>query len=258
MSLFDDLENITLSSKDGKAIVPAVVALFQSYHSKLDDTFCSLKEDFIKLVREKDKEITELKNSMNILQNRVSVLEDRIESNDSFERRDTLIFSGDNIPVQLSSENTSEIVCQLLATHLNMSISPSEISISHRLSGKSASQVAQRTPIIAKFCRQNMKIDVIARARKKKPTKLFVNESLTPMQQTISYVLRKTKRDFPNLVSGSTTFEGKNYVWIKAPNPEARGAKDTKMLISSHRRLMDFCTRTLNKPLTDYVKDWKH
>ena len=63
------------------------------------------------------------------------------------------------------------------------------------------------------------------------------------MQQTISYVLRKAKHDFPNLVSGSTTFGGKNYVWIKTPNPEARVAKDTKMLTSPHRRLMDFCKR---------------
>ena len=64
-SLFNDLEKITLSSKDGKVVVPAVVSLFQSYHSQLDDTFSSLKEeDFIKLIREKD--ITELINSVDV------------------------------------------------------------------------------------------------------------------------------------------------------------------------------------------------
>ena len=260
MEDFSVLEDISLSSKDGKAIVPAVLSLFQSYHEKLDTMFSSLKNDFVLLLKKKDEEIVELKNSMTVLQRKVVVLEDRIEHNDSYERRDTLVFSGKSVPVKLNPESSSEIICNLLKNFLNMEINPLEISVSHRLPGNNnnPSTTSERTPIIAKFCRREIKIDILNRARKKKPEDLFINECLTPMQQTISYVLRKAKRDFPNIVSGSTTFDGKNFVWIKAPNPAARGAKDTRTQVSTHRRLEEFCIRTLNKPLTDYVREWKH
>ena len=259
MEDFHELESITLKSTDGKAIVPAVLTLFQRYHEKINEMFSSRTTDFTKLVQEKNAEIFELKNSITTLSKQIVTLEERIKENDIYERRDTLVFSGSKLPVRNVSENTSDIITNLVKTHLNFhEFSPSEISVSHRLTDKDSSNKSDRSPIIVKLCRRNTKIDILNRARKKKPDNFFVNEHLTPMQATISFVLRKAKRDFPDLVSGSTTFEGKNFVWIKAPNPAARGAHDTRLKVSNHRRLNEFCTKTLKKPLSDYVPEWKH
>ena len=41
-------------------------------------------------------------------------------------------------------------------------------------------------------------------------------------------MLRKAKKEFLNIVSGSTTFDGKHFVWDKPPNPDARDARDIK------------------------------
>ena len=141
-----------------------------------------------------------------------------------------------------------------------MEINQLKISVCHRLPGdnNNPSTTSESTPIIAKFCLREIKIDFLNRSRKKKPKDLFINECLIPMQQTISYILRKTKQYFPNTVSGSTTFGGKSFVWIKAPNPAARGAKYTRTQVPTHRCLEEFCTRTLKNQLTDNVPEWKH
>ena len=57
-----------------------------------------------------------------------------------------------------------------------------------------------------------MKVDILNAARQVKPENFFVNECLTPTQKAIGYVLRKAKKEFPNIVSGSTTFDGKHFV----------------------------------------------
>ena len=168
--------------------------------------------------------------------------------------RDTLVISGNMIPVKQSTENTTDIACDLLKTHLNTIVHPQEISVSHRL----ATKRTERAPIIVKFCRRNLKHDIVMSARKNKPTNIYFNECLTPLQKTISYVLRRAKKDFPSIISGTTTFDGRNYVWVKPPNPNAPGAKDTRILISTHTKLEEFCTRTVNKPLNDYIDEWKH
>lgn len=186
-------------------------------------------------------------------------MEDRIEDNDMYERRDTLVFSGAKLPVQQPNEDTSGIIAKLLKDNLNFPNLPnSEISVSHRLSSRDTKGLSGRSPIIVKFCRRHTKVDILNRARKKKPENLFINEHLTPMQATISFVLRKAKQDFPDLVSGSTTFDGANFVWIQPPNPAARGAKALRMKITSHRKLDEFCTNTLKKPLTEYIPKWIH
>ena len=78
-------------------------------------------------------------------------LEDRIEHNDSYERRDTFIFSGKNVSVKLNPESSSKFICNLLKKILNMEINPLEISVSHRLSddNNNPSTTSERTPIIA-------------------------------------------------------------------------------------------------------------
>ena len=78
------------------------------------------------------------------------------------------------------------------------------------------------------------------------------------MRQTIAYVLRAAKKDYPDIISGSTTLEGRNYVWTKPPNPEAVGAKDSRTAINNHEQLVRFCNNTLKCDLKKYVSVWVH
>ena len=46
--------------------------------------------------------------------------------------------------------------------------------------------------------------------------------------------------EFHNLVSGSTTFDGRNHVWVKPPNPDVRVARASKQAATTYDRLEAF------------------
>ena len=252
------LSDLTPTSKDAKALIPALIELFTQFEMKIEQNFKDMKTEFLNTLREKDSKINELRNENHSLKKRVSNLEDRIESNDQYERRDTLILSGEVIPPYSTGENSNAVVRKLFHENLNLEISDQDISVSHRLGAKSPSQRPDKRNLIVKFCRRNSKIDVLAAARRVKARNFYVAEHLTPMSQTIAYVLRKAKRSHPNKISGSNTIDGKNYVWVKPPNADARGAHDTRMPITSHEKLKDFCEKVLQCPLEDYISEWIH
>ena len=185
-------------------------------------------------------------------------LEERIEEGESYERRDTLVFSGKTVPACSTSENVSNLVCSLIKENLKINIQPQEISLSHRLGSKSTSQKPDNRPLIAKFCRHDLKTDILVTARKIKFRDFYVNECLTPVQKTISYVLREMKREFPDKIAGSTTLDGRNYAWIKPPRPDSPGAKNLKRRVSTRSELEQLCNNVLDKPLTHFLEEWVH
>ena len=155
------LQELSLTSKDGKVIVPAVITLFQECHEKLDNMFKSMKTDFVEIIRTVWVKNYEVKSTMTTLQKRNVVHQYRTEEIYSYERIFTLIFfSGENMPasVREAKENSVETITELLKQQLNMTIGLYEISVYHRFSGKSSSQRIDRSSIIAKFCRHDMKM----------------------------------------------------------------------------------------------------
>ena len=187
------------------------------------------------------------------LRKQIVKLEERIEDGEAYERRDALIISGSKLPPARENEDCVQVVRNLTRQHLNLSIPENEISIAHTLRSSNTPSSSNNRSIIVKFCRRNMKSDVMNAARRLKVQNLFINECLTPTQRKIGFVLRKAKREFPSIVSGSTTFEGKHHVWTKPLNPNAAGARDSKHIISSIDRLESFCSRVLNKPMNEFL-----
>ena len=151
-----------------------------------------------------------LQNELAVTKVRLSKLEERIEQNDLYERRDTLVFSGSKIPgipTSLGStavENILQVTRNLIRENLKISVPENEISTAHRIVSKNPNQRS----IIVKFCRRDRKIEILTAARQSKVQQFFVNEHLTATQKAIGFVLRKAKREFPDVVSGSTTFVG--------------------------------------------------
>ena len=71
-----------------------------------------------------------------VLRKRVVELEDKIEDNELYERRDTVIVSGDGIPAVSDNEDSSKIVTQLIKDKINLIVNPADISVAHRLGRK--------------------------------------------------------------------------------------------------------------------------
>ena len=79
----------------------------------------------------------------------------------------------------------------------------------------------------------------------------FINENLTPVRQTIAYVLRKAERQLTMIISGSTSLDGKNYVWLKPPSPSDPDAKPVRHAVYTSDHLVKFCCKSLRKPATN-------
>ena len=235
-------------SADGKLIVAAITAQLDIF-----------KDDFLKKLAMKDKEIDNLKLEVNTLHVKLANLEERIDDADAYERKDTVVISGDAVPQVQTGENCNDIVCQLVKDQLKINMTPSDISTSHRLGQKPTNQQPDRRNIIAKLCRRDLKRTLVNTCRQLKPN-LYVNDHLTPVRNTIMYVLRKMKGRFPGIVSGSTSIDGRVFVWIKKPTPEIAGStentpRNMRIPINTKFKLQDFCNKTLKVPLTSFIKD---
>ena len=248
-----DFSALTERSHTIKSMIPVVVDLFKSFESKFTTILDDLKKSFLDFVQEYDEKLEGLRSEVSTLEKKVSTLEEKIDENEAYERRDTLILSGKSIPHGSPNENSLEVVRKVLNDHLQYVLSPTDVSTAHRLGKKPVSQRLDNRSIIIKFCRRDVKLDLLSAARRVKPQELFLNESLTPQRQNIAYALRKAKREFPNVVSGVSTLDGRVFAWIKAPNPDAPGARDSKMPINTYGKLQIFCDRSLNKPMSYFI-----
>ena len=215
--------------------------------------FQSFKEEIIDKIDKKDEKISQLEEEVNVLNRRLQNLEEKMDDQDAYERRDTLILSGKKIPATTPDENCPELVTKLINENLGVVLKTTEISVAHRLGSPSASQRPDRRRVIVKFCRRDVKTDILSSARRVKAADFYVNESLTPQRQNISFALRRMKTQCPNIISGTSTFDGSVFVWVKPPNPDAPGARDTRHKMNTFSRLQEFCKKAMPKPASYYL-----
>ena len=245
--VFAALNDLKVTNKDTKVLISALIEFLGNFQNKFETMFAELKNELASSLEEKDRKV---QSEVAVLKKQISKLEERMEDSEAYERRDAIIVSGSKVPAPTGdTDNSVQVFRNLTRQHLNLSIPENEISIAHRLGSRNSDKLS----IIVKFCRRSTKGDVMAAARRMKVQGLFINECLTPTQRKIGFVLRQAKKEFPSIVSGSTTFDGKHHVWVKPPNPNARGARDSKQIISTFERLENFCLKTLKKPASDFL-----
>ena len=120
-----------------------------------------------------------MENKIATLKYDIIKLEDKLQDNDSFERRDTVILSGEKLPNL--NENTSSIVRTQLKDNMNITVHTEDICTAYELGGKS-----NKKSIIVELCRRDIKNDLVTAYRRSQPDQFFfVNECLTPQRQTI-------------------------------------------------------------------------
>ena len=159
MNTLSDLTKLTPTTKDGKALVLALITFLQGFEQRMTTMFTSA-------ITERDEKIDVLTEQLKNAKDRLNKLEERIENNDSYERRDTLVLSGSKIlapPTPAKDENIVQLSRNLIRENLGVSVPENEISVTHRLSSRDGR--SDQRSVIIKFCRRNMKVDILNAAR---------------------------------------------------------------------------------------------
>ena len=157
-------------TNDGKQIIAALSEEIEKLKSEFNDMlqakakssdekliseFAKLKKDFLEMAAENAREVKELKSQVNELQLKVLVLEDHIDNADAYERRDSIIISG-NIPHETTGENSVQVARDVIKEKLRLDIATTDISTAHRLGKKPAASHLKRN-LILKLCRRDLK-----------------------------------------------------------------------------------------------------
>ena len=216
--------------------------------------FNELKEEFSQAMTAKNEEIDVLKNHVKTLQKTVGKLEESLDDQDAYERRDTVIISGNNLPEVHTGEIPNNVVQKVIKDNLKIEITPNEISTAHRLGKKPPTQAPDKRPFIVKLCRRDTKRTIMQAARAQNSSSpIYINESLTPKRRTILYALRQMKKAHPTLVTGCSSTDGKIYAYT--PTGETRNARH---LVNTHEALVFFCREHVKKPLDAFLSGWVH
>ena len=134
---------------------------------------------------------------------------------DSYQRRDTLLFSGSLIPAESNNEDTSKLIVSLVNRYLTIKIDKSDINISHRLGPSNKKD----RPIIVKFFSRLIKNEIlsscITQITENQLKNFYVNEHLTPKRKNIYMQLRHIRKSKPILFKQLFTKDGVIIVKLK-------------------------------------------
>ena len=84
--------------------------------------------DFHAIMEEKTSEVDGLRAEVKQLRDVVARLQDKVDDGDAYERRDTLIFSGEGVPCVAAEESCRDIICSLVAEKLHLIMTTADIS----------------------------------------------------------------------------------------------------------------------------------
>ena len=252
-------------SSDGKLIVSALMIELKEIRLELEcrnDEISDLKTEITDLrqeIRNKDKNVEALSLQVTHLKKTVTNLENKLDEVDAYERQDTLIFSGTDIPDGSPNENSGDVIVQTITEKLRIqNISSSSISTAHRLGKRNPGPTSvDKRPIIVKFCHRETKRRILTAARRLKSSGLYVNESLTPLRRQILYAVRQIKRSNARLVKGCSTHDGKVLVYTLHSTNAPEDSPTTKRFINTYDELKFFCDAFIKKPLEEFVENFR-
>ena len=182
---------------------------------------------FTTIQTEKEERIRQLEDSLKQVKQQLSSYESKFtkeietvkkqqDDSDQYERRDTLIISGPNLPTFEMGENLKNTIQKMFSDHLSLPTQQTDFSTAHRL-GPKPNSGADRRPIILKLCRRDQVSEIFKACKRYKPP-FFVNMSLTPYRNKIMYTIRQLKRSYPNKIDGVRNTEGKIQIFLKKPS----------------------------------------
>ena len=236
-------------SADGKAIVEALSIELESFRAEfsvlLESKTKRMLDEFNAVVATKDVEIKKLKEEASSLKGNLTMLETKLDEAEAYSRRDCLVLSGPGIPNKSIEENSVQVVLNILDTKLGVKLAPTDLSTAHRIGSKG--------DLIVKVCRRDDKTKILKASRsqnKTSPQKIYVQDSLTPARSNLYYLLRKLKKDHPQLIKGCSTQNGAPVVFSK-PLPGAE--RDQRHVITTRPKLEKFCNEIIKVNLDSFL-----
>ena len=211
-----------------------------------------MQSEFCQMLQVKTEEVQELRKEVTNLKSKITLLEDNLDETEAYERRDTIIMSG-NIPAESLGENCVELIRQVVKENLKLEIASSDISTAHRIGKKPQAPHLKRN-LIVKFCRRDVKRDLISASRNqgKSGQRIYINESLTPQRHSNFHTLRRIRREHPGIINGCTTMDGKVIVYTK-PLTNAN-TRDIKHIVNTREKLVEFCKEYIRVPIENFLR----
>lgn len=243
-------------SSDSDIVFDDLSSEGQAIYQLINKRFTPLCDSLSKKLSVKDARIDKLEQEVSYLRKYILSLEEKIDDSEAYERRDTVILSGSSVPVASDSENCSDLICDLVRDKVRVNLKSSDISVAHRLGRKPTTQAQDRRSLIVKFCRRDLKYDLLKAARTVKPDNFYINESLTPTRNTAMFGLRQAKKKFPHIIAGYGSMDGKVYCFVKPPNPTSPMARNMKTFVNTRKRFDELCVKTLGCESKDLVNNW--
>ena len=236
--------DVSKLSEDGRLIVSIMMFSMKANNDK-----------FYEELAAKDNQITSLNEKIRCLSEKMEMLEEKNDDSEALERKNFVVVSGPNLPAYQPDETPRIVVHKLLKDKYNLNVPLTDLLSAQRL-GNRLNPTSANKKILVKLASTDLKNDVFQASKTMRPEGLYMYENLTPTRNSILFVLRKAKREFSDIVSGCRSLDGKVFVWIRPPNPQAVGAKDTRISVNSFRKLDKFCLETLKKSTAEFVPNW--
>ena len=250
LSSLDLPVDISGLSEDGKATVTVILYSMKSMETR-----------FLELIEQRDEKIQELEEKNKalekkhkILEERLDLIEEKMDDTEAVSRKNNIIFSGPNLPVASQSEVYRTTVVNLLKNQFKVNLPPTEQIESRRIGRKPVSQAPDKRSILVRFSSEQWKNDVLHSCKDARVEGIYVNEDLSPNRKSILYVLRRAKKDFPQIVSGCSTSNGNVFAWLK-PTSGSSEARSVRVSVNSFGKLSKFCAEKLQLSPSHYLTD---
>ena len=166
-------------------------------NSSLKDEINNLKDTVIKRLQEENKN---LRQKCNKLEAKIAKLETEQNSLVQYGRRNNIVFSG--MPDSIDDNNLENTVISMMSD-INVNIEENDIEACHRLGKPDVTSKSKKT--IVRFANRKNCNKIFENKKKlaklknqkhnfREGTKIFVSESLAPMNESIAFSCRKLKR----------------------------------------------------------------
>lgn len=226
--------------------------LLSVFESRMKVKFDGLQ----KQLNSKDEKISNMEQEILNLRKKVDSLQDKLEDTEACERRDCVVLSGSEVPAAIENEKVAKVVSDLVKNKIGVIVKQDDIVSAYRLGKRTDSQAPDGRSILVKFCKKDLKHDLLKACKTVKPRNIFINESLTRTRNVALYGLRQAKKRFPDKIDGCGSSDGRVYVWVKPPNPDVPLARNSKIFVNTSDRFSKFCTDVLNCEASEFITTW--
>ena len=233
-----------------------------------DEKINSLEEELVTLKMDMTSVVSEVESLKKVN----TSLKHKIDATEAYERRDTIIISGD-IPDYFPEENTANVAVDIIRRKFpSVPCENVDISIAHRVPSKRKENGRPKAMnIYVKLVRRDVKKKLVAasrdQAKNRANNKTFINESLTPQRSTVFHALKDMRKKHPDKIKGVTTIEGQVHCFTPRDGQDTSAARpqdaanrrlrnDVRHVINSQEDLQTFCEVYIKKPLEDFVSNW--